>query len=89
MSMNADDLIAFLQTHFPDAFIQAANQGNKFDVRVVDASFEGKRAVQRAGRGRARSPETRGAVARRLCRVFARQSGVPPRRHAVRAARDA
>ena len=47
MSMNADDLIAFLQPHFPDAFIQAANQGNKFDVRVVDASFEGKRAVQR------------------------------------------
>ncbi|MEJ6069461.1 BolA/IbaG family iron-sulfur metabolism protein, partial [Psychrobacter sp. 16-Bac2893] len=47
MSMNADDLIAFLQTYFPDAFIQAANQGTKFDVRVVDASFEGKRAVQR------------------------------------------
>ena len=45
MSMNADDLIAFL--HFPEAFIQAANQGNKFDVRVVDASFEGKRLVQR------------------------------------------
>ena len=47
MSMNADDLIAFLQPHFPEAFIQAANQGNKFDVRVVDASFEGKRLVQR------------------------------------------
>ncbi|WP_353102482.1 BolA/IbaG family iron-sulfur metabolism protein [Psychrobacter sp. AH5] len=47
MSMNAEDLIAFLQTHYPDAFIQAANQGNKFDVRVVDASFEGKRSVQR------------------------------------------
>ena len=47
MSMNADDLIAFLQQHYPDAFIQAANQGNKFDVRVVDASFEGKRSVQR------------------------------------------
>ncbi len=47
MSMNADDLIAFLQPHYPDAFIQAANQGNKFDVRVVDASFEGKRLVQR------------------------------------------
>lgn len=45
--MNADDLIAFLQPHFPDALIQAANQGNKFDVRVVDASFTGKRAVQR------------------------------------------
>lgn len=47
MSMNADDLIAFLQPHYPEAFIQAANQGNKFDVRVVDASFEGKRKVQR------------------------------------------
>ena len=47
MSMNADDLIAFLQQHYPAAFIQAANQGNKFDVRVVDASFEGKRSVQR------------------------------------------
>ncbi|PNK60260.1 BolA family protein [Psychrobacter sp. FDAARGOS_221] len=47
MSMNADDLIAFLQPHFPEALIQAANQGNKFDVRVVDASFEGKRPVQR------------------------------------------
>lgn len=47
MSMHADDLIAFLQPHFPDAFIQAANQGNKFDVRVVDTSFEGKRVVQR------------------------------------------
>lgn len=47
MSMNADDLIDFLQPHFPDAFIQAANHGNKFDVRVVDAGFEGKRSVQR------------------------------------------
>ena len=47
MSMNADDLIAFLQQHYPDAFIEAANQGTKFDVRVVDASFEGKRSVQR------------------------------------------
>ncbi len=47
MSMNADDLIAFLQQHYPEAFIQAANQGNKFDVRVVDSSFEGKRSVQR------------------------------------------
>ena len=47
MSMNAEDLIAFLQQHYPDAIIQAANQGNKFDVRVVDASFEGKRTVAR------------------------------------------
>lgn len=47
MSMTADDLIEFLQPHFPDALIQAANQGNKFDVRVVDASFAGQRLVQR------------------------------------------
>ncbi len=45
--MNAEQLIEFLQPHFPDGLIQAANQGNKFDLRVVDASFEGKRAVQR------------------------------------------
>lgn len=45
--MNADQLIEFLQPHFPDALIQAANEGNKFDVRVVDTSFEGKRLVQR------------------------------------------
>ena len=47
MSINDYDLIAFLQQHYSDAFIQAANQSNKFDVRVVDASFEGKRSVQR------------------------------------------
>ena len=45
--MNADDLIAFLQPHFPEATIQAANQANKFDVRIVDESFAGKRLVQR------------------------------------------
>lgn len=45
--MNAQDLIEFLQPHFPQGIIQAANQGNKFDVRVVDDSFAGKRSVQR------------------------------------------
>lgn len=45
--MNAQDLIDFLQPHFPNGIIQAANQGNKFDVRVVDDSFDGKRPVQR------------------------------------------
>lgn len=45
--MNAQDLIAILQPHFPNAKIEAANQGNKFDVRVVDESFEGKRPVAR------------------------------------------
>lgn len=45
--MNAQDLIDFLQPYFPNGIIQAANQGNKFDVRVVDDSFDGKRPVQR------------------------------------------
>lgn len=46
--MNADDLIALLRPHFADdATIQAANQGNKFEVLIVDDSFEGKRLVQR------------------------------------------
>lgn len=45
--MNADSLIEFLQPYFPEGIIQAANQGNKFDVRVVDDSFNGKRLVQR------------------------------------------
>ena len=34
--MNAQDLITLLQPHFPSGKIEAANQGNKFDVRVVD-----------------------------------------------------
>lgn len=45
--MNADDLINLLQPHFPDAEIQAANQGNKFEVLIVDESFEDKRLVAR------------------------------------------
>ncbi|MFA9486503.1 BolA/IbaG family iron-sulfur metabolism protein [Moraxella haemolytica] len=45
--MNADDLIELLQPHFPKAHLQAANQGNKFEVLIVDAVFEGKRPVQR------------------------------------------
>lgn len=45
--MNAQDLIALLRPHFPEAMFEAANQGNKFDVRVVDDSFAGKRPVAR------------------------------------------
>ncbi|MDO4440752.1 MAG: BolA/IbaG family iron-sulfur metabolism protein [Moraxella sp.] len=45
--MNADDLIELLRPHFPEAEIQAANQGNKFEVLIVDAIFDGKRPVQR------------------------------------------
>ncbi|MCP3896892.1 BolA/IbaG family iron-sulfur metabolism protein [Moraxella sp.] len=45
--MNADDLIELLRPHFPNAEIQAANQGNKFEVLIVDDAFEGKRLVAR------------------------------------------
>lgn len=45
--MNSDDLIALLRPHFADAHIQAVNQGNKFEVLIVDDSFDGKRLVQR------------------------------------------
>lgn len=45
--MNADDLIELLRPNFPNAEIQAANQGNKFEVLIVDDSFEGKRLVAR------------------------------------------
>lgn len=45
--MNADDLITALRPHFANAEIQAVNQGNKFEVLIVDDSFEGKRLVQR------------------------------------------
>lgn len=45
--MNADDLTALLRPHFPNAKIQAANQGNKFEVLIVDEGFDGKRLVQR------------------------------------------
>lgn len=45
--MTADDLIAFLQPHFPNATIDAVNQGNKFELRIIDDGFTGKRLVQR------------------------------------------
>ncbi|UNU72677.1 BolA/IbaG family iron-sulfur metabolism protein [Moraxella nasovis] len=45
--MNADDLITALRPHFPNAEIQAVNNGNKFEVLIVDDSFDGKRLVQR------------------------------------------
>lgn len=45
--MNAQDLIELLQQHFPNATIDAVNQGNKFDLRIIDESFAGKRLVAR------------------------------------------
>ena len=45
--MNADDLINLLRPHFADAHIQAVNQGNKFELLIVDEVFDGKRLVAR------------------------------------------
>lgn len=45
--MNAQDLIDLLQPHFPNGKIDAVNQGNKFDVLIIDDSFDGKRTLVR------------------------------------------
>lgn len=45
--MNSDDLIALLKPNFPQAHIQAVNQGNKFELLIVDEAFGGKRLVAR------------------------------------------
>lgn len=42
------DAIAILQNHFKNAIkTDAVNQGNKFEVLIVDDVFEGKRLVAR------------------------------------------
>ena len=45
--MTADDLIAFLQPHFANATLDAVNQGNKFELRIIGDGFTSKRLVQR------------------------------------------
>lgn len=45
--MNAQELIDLLRPHFTDAHIDAVNQGNKFELLIVDKAFEGKRLVAR------------------------------------------
>lgn len=45
--MNADDLTNLLRPHFANAHIQAVNQGNKFELLIVDEAFDGKRLVAR------------------------------------------
>lgn len=42
------DAIALLKTAYPNAtHVDAVNQGNKFEVLIVDDNFEGKRLVAR------------------------------------------
>lgn len=45
--MNAQALIELLRPHFADAYIDAVNEGNKFELLIVDDAFEGKRLVAR------------------------------------------
>ena len=45
--MNAQVLIELLRPHFADAHIDAVNEGNKFELLIVDHAFEGKRLVAR------------------------------------------
>lgn len=45
--MNAQALIELLHPHFADAHIDAVNEGNKFELLIVDNAFEGKRLVAR------------------------------------------
>jgi acid stress-induced BolA-like protein IbaG/YrbA len=45
--MNSDQLSQILQQAFPQAEIVVSGQAGKFDLRIVDAEFEGKRTVAR------------------------------------------
>ncbi|OOS08378.1 Acid stress-induced BolA-like protein IbaG/YrbA, predicted regulator of iron metabolism [Moraxella cuniculi DSM 21768] len=45
--MNAQELIDLLRPHFPKAHIDAVNQGNKFELLIVDEAFDNKRLVAR------------------------------------------
>ncbi len=46
-SITADQIAAQLQAAFAQAQITVQGEGNKFDVRIVDAGFEGLRPVAR------------------------------------------
>ena len=45
--MNSEQLSQILQNAFPEADIAVTGQAGKFDLRIVDAVFEGKRTVAR------------------------------------------
>lgn len=45
--MNSDQLTDILKAAFPTADIAISGQGGKFDLRIVDDQFEGKRPVAR------------------------------------------
>lgn len=45
--MNSEQIAALLQAAFPQASIHVTGQAGKFDLRIVDDQFEGKRPVAR------------------------------------------
>lgn len=45
--MNSEQLAQILKQAFPQAEIHVTGEGGKFDLRIVDDAFEGKRTVAR------------------------------------------
>ena len=45
--MNNEQLTEILKAAFPEADVAVSGQGGKFDLRIVDDQFEGKRPVAR------------------------------------------
>ncbi|MDM1758876.1 MULTISPECIES: BolA family iron metabolism protein IbaG [Acinetobacter] len=45
--MNSEQLTEILKAAFPDAEVAVSGQAGKFDLRIVDEQFEGKRPVAR------------------------------------------
>lgn len=45
--MNSEQLTDILKAAFPAADVAVTGQGGKFDLRIVDDQFEGKRPVAR------------------------------------------
>ncbi len=45
--MNSEQLTEILKAAFPEAEVAVSGQGGKFDLRIVDNQFEGKRPVVR------------------------------------------
>ena len=47
LAMNNEQLTQILQDAFPSAEVVVSGQAGKFDLRIVDDQFEGKRTVAR------------------------------------------
>jgi acid stress-induced BolA-like protein IbaG/YrbA len=45
--MNSEQLTEILQAAFPEAEVAVSGQAGKFDLRIVDDQFEGKRTIAR------------------------------------------